>query len=354
MCTQITMKAEDYEKIKDFIATLDPTASVTHDSSHEHVHEEAPKKKTFTEIIKEYGMTDEQVEFYKKYSMERSRKAYERVAAKELGNAELINDWVYYGYYDAGYRGGDYCDAGHALRYVHIAHNVKTGKEIKFGIKCVTDFFNLSPAQIKFIKNGFNEANEEIQQAIDKYVYYKGDFDKYEEKYHYQAKLDYILEHQPNALRLDNDNLIHMLKLGEIQYIFTLKLFLPNIWERAINYTYNKVKRSEKEQTKQQVFQNNEQQQLMLYLQQNHINIYNIILSLTKSANPTDKQKSFLNKLMSTPWQQVDDIIQQVKDEKIKVKKGYMQQAYTDIIYSFHNYGITEKQFNFLQKTLIK
>ena len=102
--------------------------------------EKQEKRKTFAEIIKEFGLNQEQVDFYRSYSMERSRLAYERVAAEQVGNTDLMEDWEYEGYYDAGFRGADHCSAGHALRYVHIAHNKKTDKRIKFGIICVRDF----------------------------------------------------------------------------------------------------------------------------------------------------------------------------------------------------------------------
>lgn len=370
----ITLSMENYEKMKDFINSLNCQVSFssaaenfsednslidsTEENEKEFIDLRPIKKQTFDEIIKEYGMTEEQVEFYKKYSMERSRRAYEIVALKELGSSGLIDDWVYYGYYDCGRRGKEFCEAGHPLRYVHVAYNKKTGKELKFGIKCVTDFFNLSPAQLKFIKNGFNEANAEIQQGIDKFVKYKGNWDEYENKFHYEAKLDFIIENRPDMLRLDNDNLIHALKLAELRYMFHLKLFLPDNFEHLINYTYRQVK-SQLEREQRQEQQTNlhpllkTKKDIVNYIRQNHDDIYKIILSLTKSANPTDKQKNFLNKLLNTPWQQVDEIISGVKNQTIIVKNGFMRQSYMDIISCYHQYGITEKQFNFLKKTIV-
>lgn len=302
------------------------------------------RKKTFAEIIKEYGMTNEQVAFYKKYSMERSRKAYERVAVRELGKDELIDNWVYMGYYDAGFRGADYCSAGHALRYVHIALNKKTQKEIKFGIKCVSDFFNLTPAQIKFIKNGFNEANAEIQQGIDRFVEFKGNWEIYEEKYHFKQKLDFILEHNPRAFILDSDNLIHCLKLAELQYIFRLKLFLPKIWEYKISKAYRQVYHEFNEQRAQIKLDNID------YIKAHHLDIYKIIVSLSSRANPTDKQKYFLQKLMDTPWEYIDDLINQVREGKIEIKPGYPRNTWINIIDSYHLYGVTAKQLALLKK----
>jgi len=352
----IVLSMQDYKKIEKFAKQLDCNISFNTDISSDNdtsIDLRPIKRQTFSEIIKEYGMTDEQVEFYKKYSMERSRRAYEIVALRELGNSGLIDDWVYYGYYDCGQRGNEFCEAGHPLRYVHIAYNKKTGKKLKFGIKCVTDFFNLSPAQLKFIKNGFNEANAEIQQGIDKFVKYNGNFDEYENQFHYQAKLDFITENTPHLLKLDSDDLVNMLKLAELRYMFNLKLFLPDSFERIINATYWHAKKQIEKETRSHshpLLQ--DKKDVIDYIKQEHADIYKIILSLTKSENPSDKQKHFLDKLLNTPWKQVDEIISGVRNETIFVKKGYMRQAYIDIIDCYHQYGITEKQFNFLKKTI--
>lgn len=334
----------DQQKLMEILKTYGATVKTVNDSSL--VSTEQQRKQTFAEIIKEYGMTDEQVEFYKKYSMERSRKAYERIAAKELGTDTLIDDWVYCGYYDAGYRGSEFCDAGHALRYVHIAQNKKTGKQLKFGIKCVTDFFNLTPAQIKFIKNGFNEANEEIQQGIDRFVEYKGNWDLYEEKYQYKAKLDFILDKNPSMLRLDSDELMHLLKLGELRCILDLKLFLPKVWENTIKYVYDVVKRElisdEQEKSWNTV-------DGIDYIKQNHPNIYRIIKNIKSKDNQTDKQKYFVDKLLNTPWKMIDSILDN-KSKYLSLMSNKELWIYDNLVDSYHQYGLTVKQIDLLKK----
>ena len=334
----------DQQKLMEILKTYGATVRTVDDLSL--VSTEEQRKQTFAEIIKEYGMTDEQVEFYKKYSMERSRKAYERIAAKELGTDTLIDDWVYCGYYDAGYRGAEFCDAGHALRYVHIALNKKTGKKLKFGIKCVTDFFNLTPAQIKFIKNGFAEANDEIQQGIDRFVEYEGNWDLYEEKFQYKAKLDFILEKEPSALRLDTDELMHLLKLGELRCILDLKLFLPRVWENAIKYVYDVVKRNLFDKEAENSWNAVDG---IDYIKLNHPNIYRIIKNIKSKDNQTDKQKYFVTKLLNTPWKMIDSILDN-NSKYLSLMSSKELWIYDNLVDSYHKYGLTVKQIDLLKK----
>ena len=212
---------------------------------------EKQRKQTFAEIIEQYGMNEEQVEFYQSYSKERSCFAYEKIAKRELGKTELIADWKYAGYYDAGYRGADHCSAGHALRYVHIAKNEKTGKEVKFGIKCVSDFFKITPTQLKFIKAGFNEANREIMNSIDKYVKYNGDYSKYTEHNKIDEKFHYVMEADSTMLmRKNGDQFEELLKLAEMTRLCDLRLPFPNEFEWKINSAYRSIKYMEEREAR--------------------------------------------------------------------------------------------------------
>lgn len=203
------------------------------------------RKQTFAEIIKEYGMTDEQVAFLQQFSKERSCRAYEKVAESKIGSAELATDWKYNGYYDSGYRGAEHCSAGHALRYVHIAKNVKTGEEIKFGIKCVSDFFSITPVQLKFIQNGFAEANREIEDSINSYIKAGGDFDVYNKSVDdIASKLKAVIEYDANLLmRHDSyaDAFLETMKVAEMQQFVDLKLPLPNSFKWTISSAYRRM-----------------------------------------------------------------------------------------------------------------
>lgn len=327
----------------------------SHKCNYEHVTQNTERKKTFAEIIKEYGLNDEQINLLKTYSMERSRRAYEKVAAREIGNNELIQDWTYAGYYDSGYRGAEYCSAGHALRYVHIARNIKTGKEIKFGIVCVRDFFNLTDIQIKFIKNGFAEANCEIQNILDTYIKFNGDFDAYEKEFHYKEKLDFILEKDASVLKFDYDKLEHLFKLGMIRHLFQLKLPIASYYERSIAYAYDKLQlRIKNEEKITKVEYKNEEKEILEYLEKNHSEAYKIMSNLLKvkaTKGLTDKQEYLLNKLLFTKWEEFDKIKSAYIQKTIKIKSFFID-AFNNIINSYSQYGGTEKQLALLKKAI--
>ena len=215
---------------------------------------EKQRKQTFAEIIEQYGMNKEQVEFYQTYSKERSCLAYEKIAKEKMGSTELVADWKYDGYYDAGYRGADHCSAGHALRYVHIAKNIKTGEEVKFGIKCVSDFFSITPAQLKFIKAGFNEANREIMSSIDKYVKYDGDYAKYTERNKIDEKFHYVMDKDSTQLmRKYNDQFEELMKLAEMSKLCELRLPFPDEFEWRIGGAYRSLKYMEEREARKAI-----------------------------------------------------------------------------------------------------
>lgn len=320
-----------------------------------HINEEKTTRKTFAEIIKECGLNDEQVQFLQQYSRERSRRAYEIIAAKELGSNELIDGWEYDGYYDSGYRGAEYCSAGHALRYVHIARHKETGKTIKFGVKCVSDFFNLTPIQIKFIKNGFNEANHEIQEILDTYIQWEGNFDAYEEKFHYAEKLKFITAHDPDKLYLASDSFMNMLKIAEMQALMKLRLPLPSYFEYALGRAFRAVSRTYEQSKDPEVKEKkNPHQEIFDYLKEKHPDAYKTANSIWNNSLVTtlsEKQSNLFNKLMTTKWKDIDTIVDMVANKKIPIRPNYFD-IYESLSSQYQKWGMSEKQFTLLGKCL--
>ena len=92
--------------------------------------------------------------------------------------------WAYAGFIDMGYRGADYCTLGHPLRYVHLAWDVSVsdietsffGEEynndiedvinssncIKFGIDCISDFFEIDKEYTDKLKRAQREAIKDM------------------------------------------------------------------------------------------------------------------------------------------------------------------------------------------------
>lgn len=118
------------------------------------------------DIIVRLELSEEQVNFIRKYSRVRTAKRFEKEALTVIGSSELAKDWSYGGYSDSGYFGGAKCSRGHTLRYVHFAHNVVTGEDVRFGVKCASDFFSLSKEQLRMISHGVAEANNEILSSL--------------------------------------------------------------------------------------------------------------------------------------------------------------------------------------------
>ena len=316
------------------------------------------RTKTFAEIIKEYGLNDEQVEFYKQYSMQRSAYRYEKVAAEKIGSAELVKDWKYKGYYDSGYRGADHCSLGHALRYVHIAENQKTKEIVKFGIKCVSDFFNITPAQIKFIKQGFNEANKEILDSIDKYVQWKGDFDAYEKKYHYKQYFEEVVNSgNASLLKFSYDEFENLLKIGEINCIFELKLFLPDSFEWYIERAKRQLDYENRKKENLKKLMENElkiDQEVLKYLRTRHIVAWKTAQNIIDYSNKkelSESQEILLRRLMSTNWETIDTYIDNVNKKQNTIKKGY-EYIYKDLLDAYTKYGFTKKQEALFMKAI--
>ena len=339
---------------------------------------EKQRKQTFAEIIEQYGMNAEQVEFYQSYSKERSCFAYEKIAKRELGTTELIADWKYAGYYDAGYRGADHCSAGHALRYVHIAKNEKTGKEVKFGIKCVSDFFKLTPTQLKFIKAGFNEANREIMSSIDTYVEYNGDYAKYTEHSKIDEKFHYIMETDSTKLiRERYDRFEELLKLAEMSRLYDLRLPFPSEFEWRINGAYRSLKYMEKlkalkaetaekesndvamktvtssvaiSPAKQKIVDMAERMITNDYIKDHHKKIVARLEELKSeiitgtSKIDDDGLKMRIEKLVNTHYEDIDKAIKKIDDA------NKMSPFVKSVAYQLERYGLTEKQENAIKR----
>lgn len=345
------ISAEKMEEIKKQLQAMGVDTSIIVDHNNE-----PPKKKTFSEIAKDFGMNDKQVKFLQHYSRERSRRAYEKVAIKEIGNNELISDWVYAGCYDAGHRGAEYCSAGHALRYVHIAKNVKTGKEIKFGIVCVRDFFNLTDAQIKMLKNGFAEANEEIQDVINTFVKFNGDFNAYEEKYQYKMKLEAVLEYKPSLLKFDTDDLEHLFKLGLIRQAFNLNLPIPFTYAKQIYFAYREMQKEIESKQTYSIDKNDAYYDILVYLNTKHSDVFTTIMKLRvldDKKKATEKQQYFLHKLLNTKWHEFDQIADDYHKKTITINNSFYD-IFNNILNSYIKYGGTDKQLKILKKAIKK
>lgn len=110
-------------------------------------------------------LNEKQKEVIKQLSIKKSKEIFNQTKYKGMINNS--GEWIYNGCYDTGRMGNGKCTNGHSLRYAHIAVNVKTGKKIVFGIKCVHEFFNMTDKKQKEIEKSFNEANKMIKTIYE-------------------------------------------------------------------------------------------------------------------------------------------------------------------------------------------
>ena len=295
--------------------------------------------KTFADIIAEYGLNQEQINILQDFSKKRTTTRFERLMAEEIGDPEMIKDFRYCGYYDAGYYGAGKCSVGHKLRYVHIAKNVHTDEEIKFGILCVTDFFKLTPLALKLIKQGFYEANKEITQSLEKFIEY-GSFEKYNEKTKIVEKLNAVIEHANDRLpRPFYDVFEEMFTIGTMQSFLDLKLPVPDWFEFRVNEIYKDVQVMLRNKPVFEKLEQFEEQQFNISSDLKE-KIHNRIEFLkTRLAVSTNAIKG-INKIVNTDWNNAVYYLDKIDESKLSKEQSQDVSHIKDSL----SLGLTEEQ----------
>ena len=155
-------------------------------------------------------LSEEQIKILKRYYLWFSQRIFStaqkdptlgmkdmrRLQAKQKDLASLRNlggMWHYAGFIDTGYDGGGYCTLGHKLRYMHLAWDVSVsdiesaffGDEytaefedviqsnncIVFGLKCVSDFFEVDSDCTKALQRAQRESLKDMNEM---YLQYEG------------------------------------------------------------------------------------------------------------------------------------------------------------------------------------
>ena len=303
--------------------------------------------KTFADIIAEYGLNQEQINILQDFSKKRTTTRFERLMAEEIGDPEMIKDFRYCGYYDAGYYGAGKCSVGHKLRYVHIAKNVHTDEEIKFGILCVTDFFKLTPLALKLIKQGFYEANKEITQSLEKFIEH-GSFEKYNEKTDIVKKLEAVIEYANDRLpRPFYDTFEEMFTIGTMQSFLEMKIPVPDWFEFRVNEIYKDV---------QVMLRNKPVFEKLERFETEEINIsndlrekiHNRIEFLKTRLATTTSAINGINKIVNTDWNSAVYYLEQIDESKLQKDQSNEVKHIKDTLYT----GVTEEQLSKLKNIL--
>lgn len=157
------------------------------------------------------NVNDRQFNVIQKYFRWRTRVRFQEIVKdtslqalpkKAENMAKIIGDdmdWVYDGCVDTGYFGGGQCELGHALRYEHYAVSPSTGREIIFGVKCVSDFFGIDPKRLRGISKVQDEVLEEVKIIV--FIMETNKYTQYIQKY-YPDLMKVIKTLKPNADKL--------------------------------------------------------------------------------------------------------------------------------------------------------
>ena len=300
------------------------------------------------DLIVKFELSEAQQEFIRKQSRVRSAKYFEKNALRIMGNAELKENWVYNGYHDTGYMGGGKCSLGHTLRYVHFAHNNVTDETIRFGVKCVGDFFNLSKEQLKMIAHGVAEANEEILSSL-KWLEQTHSFEEYVAMGDIFGIFDDVKQH------------IDKTHQEEIQAWRDAMLPLPYRLQAVVN----RANRQKNNSTEFDEYLNNHLEEKALYEKaQEFVNNpkYGKYLTIVKAVkeiiggivyykNLPDWQKAKLKKYMETDYDKIEEIVADLKIVQDQFRMGdFSCSIAVDIMGKYTQYGVSEKQMAILEK----
>lgn len=172
-----------------------------------------------------------------------------RLQAKQRDLANLRSTgglWHYAGFIDTGYFGGGYCTLGHKLRYMHLAWDVKesdiettffgdnydvdfdnilnSNNIILFGIKCITDFFEVDKECMQNLLRAQRESLKEMEDLAS----------IYEDK-----KQDEVI----NSFGVLDDFMTHYMKMSSSKKLLEGKKYNPPIKEGYVQF-YLKFKKA--------------------------------------------------------------------------------------------------------------
>jgi len=265
--------------------------------------------------------------------------------AEIIGDTEITKSWTYEGYKDTGRKGNDHCSMGHALRYVHFAKNKETKEQIKFGIKCISDFFEITVDKLKMIQEGFVQTNKMVDEILAKFK--KNDY-RFEEMEIKLSQISQGIEYQE-----------------EIAKLLEVRLPLPRQYENQINEIWFKE------------FSNREFQKFLdenpqyagivvmaqLYKSNDDFKLKHPILSkkiediigyLNVHKTLSTPQINLLNKIMMLDTEEIDEIIEDIKlvgsNEFRKFGDYNEYVVFLNLEQSYNEWGLSVKQVELLKK----
>lgn len=290
------------------------------------------------------GMTKEQIDIIGKFTQYKSASAIQRKMVEIIGDSEISKDWTYDGYIDTGKLGNEHCSMGHALRYVHFARNKNTNEEIKFGIKCISDFFEITPDKLRMIQEGFIQVNKVVDEIVEKFnngYNFKFITDKF------KSLNELPFHHKAITLLLSNG------------------LPLPYEYEQEINRIWSKE--SSKRDFEEFLDKNPQYASIVVMAKMcigdgqfkgKHPILYNrmkdIIKFLETNKLLSENQIKLLNKIIMINFEDIDnkiEMLNKVSKDKFITRGNYIEyNVFKDLTVQYENWGLSEKQIQLLDK----
>lgn len=99
-------------------------------------------------------------------SINRGTQVWDKPVSAKL--KEMASDWEFAGVCDYGYMGAETCIEGHPIRYAYNVHSPSLGITVPFGVKCVSDFFDVPQVKMSAYKRYFKIAQDELITCLNK------------------------------------------------------------------------------------------------------------------------------------------------------------------------------------------
>lgn len=169
--------------------------------------EEEPEESTVSKLYS--YLTEEQITVLKRYYLWYSQRLFtdaqkdptlgiksQTVLNRKKANLSQLRNsggmWYYAGFVDMGYKGAGYCTLGHPLRFMHLAWDVtvsdietaffgedynanfedavESANCIKFGIKCISDFFEVDSECTRSLQRAQRESLKDMALMYEHYA----------------------------------------------------------------------------------------------------------------------------------------------------------------------------------------
>ena len=118
----------------------------------------------------QFSVIQQYYEYYTKYLFKTLRGSLRlNVSPSKIENLIQLKgdgDWEFAGMIDCLKKGAATCELNHPLRYVYFARNINNGQILRFGYRCVSDFFDLDDKGVQDLLKVKDEMFSELKELV--------------------------------------------------------------------------------------------------------------------------------------------------------------------------------------------